>query len=66
MKVTTEEEAQQVLIREQERQGGIATIPARSETKRTEAGWAFFNFDDGYLGTVTEAGEVIQEPGMDT
>jgi hypothetical protein len=56
--VTTEDEARQVLLAEQVREGGIETIPASDQTIETEAGWAFFNVN-GYLGTVTPEGDVI-------
>lgn len=49
---------------QQEQPGGVPTIPARGGTIETEAGWAFFNVN-GYLGTVTPDGEVIEEPGLD-
>ena len=62
--VTTEEEAIQVLLAEQKRQGGVPTLPASDATERTATGWRFFNVN-GYLGTVTAEGEVITEPGMD-
>jgi hypothetical protein len=63
-KVTSQEEAVGVLWAWQVEQGGIETKPAMDDTLETEAGWAFFNAN-GYLGTVTPAGEVITEPGMD-
>jgi hypothetical protein len=43
--------------------GGIAALPASEATLETDAGWAFFNVN-GYLGTVTEWGEVITEPDL--
>jgi hypothetical protein len=33
------------------------------DTVDTDAGWAFFNIN-GYLGTVTEEGQVIVEPEL--
>jgi hypothetical protein len=49
------------LIEVQLEQGGVATQPASADTIETEAGWAFFNVN-GYLGTVTDDGDVIVEP----
>jgi hypothetical protein len=60
MQVATEEDAVQVLIADQVSSGGIATQPAGADTIVTESGWAFFNVN-GYLGTVTEDGDVILE-----
>lgn len=37
--------------------------PPSDATVRTDAGWAFINVN-GYLGTVTADGEVIDEPGL--
>jgi hypothetical protein len=34
------------------------------DTVATDAGWAFFNIINGYLGTVTEEGQVIVEPDL--
>jgi hypothetical protein len=39
--VTTVEEARQVLLDDQEEQGGIPTLPALVDTEETETGWAF-------------------------
>jgi hypothetical protein len=50
-----------VLLDHQVSAGGIPTQPAWGDTLVTPAGWAFFNLN-GYLGTVTEEGEVIAEP----
>ena len=63
MRVTSEAEARQVLLDRQTRDGCVPTLPAASDTIETAAGWAFFNVH-GYLGTVTDAGEVIAEPGF--
>jgi hypothetical protein len=60
MRITTEGDARQVLLEQQERDGCIATLPASGDTIETDAGWAFFNVN-GYLGTVTVDGEVIAE-----
>jgi hypothetical protein len=60
MRVTTQDEARQVLLDEQMETVGMRTIPASGATIETDAGWAFFNVN-GYLGTVTEEGEVISE-----
>lgn len=59
-KVTTEGEAVEALIAWQQEQGGIPTQPASDQTEETDAGWAFFNVN-GYLGTVTPEGEIVQE-----
>jgi hypothetical protein len=64
MIVTSAEDAVEVLIEHQVAEGGIPTRPACADTLETDAGWAFFNLN-GYLGTVTEGGEVIAEPGFD-
>jgi|Tabmets5t2r1_1033131.scaffolds.fasta_scaffold119545_2 hypothetical protein len=40
---TTVDEAIEVLLAHQEREHGARTIPARDDTRRTDAGWAFFN-----------------------
>ena len=61
MSITTVDDAIERLIDQQLADGGIPTQPARSDTLETDAGWAFFNAN-GYLGTVTEQGEVIDEP----
>jgi hypothetical protein len=62
--VTTTEQALQALLDWQVSEGGVPTQPSWEDTIETEAGWAFFNVN-GYLGTVTPAGEVITEPGME-
>ena len=63
--VTTEEQARQVLLREQQQAGATdPDLPASGATVETDAGWAFFNVK-GYMGTVTPDGQVITEPGMD-
>jgi hypothetical protein len=59
-RVETQEQAVEVLLDWQGREGGGRTIPASSATTETEAGWAFFNVN-GYLGTVTWDGEVVME-----
>jgi hypothetical protein len=64
VRVTTEADARQVLIHEQLRSGGVRTIPDSSATLETEAGWAFFNVN-GYLGTVTDEGDVLVEPELE-
>jgi hypothetical protein len=58
--ITTQEEAVQALLDQQELDGGIPTLPASGATVVTDAGWAFFNVN-GYLGTVTNEGEVVAE-----
>jgi hypothetical protein len=63
MIVTSADDAIGVLIKHQVSQSGVPTQPAHGDTLETEAGWAFFNVN-GYLGTVTEEGEVITEPGL--
>lgn len=62
-RIRDEGEAIERLGEWQREQGGIPTIPASGETIETEAGWAFYNAN-GYLGTVTPDGDVIEEPGM--
>jgi integrase len=57
---TTVEQATEVLLEWQQRDGGVPTIPASAETIESEAGWAFFNANR-YLGTVTFDGEVVLE-----
>jgi hypothetical protein len=64
-RVTTEEEALGVLLESQRREGCIPTLPASGSTIETDAGWAFFNIN-GYLGTVTENGDVIEETGFES
>jgi hypothetical protein len=65
MRVTTVEEAERVLHQWQlANNNGISTIPARNATEETEMGWAFFNVN-GYLGTVTTDGDVVEETGRD-
>jgi hypothetical protein len=54
-----------LLLDQQQRDGGIPTIPAHGDTVKTGAGWAFFNVN-GYLGTVTESGQVITEAGFES
>ena len=64
-KIETQEAAAARLIEWQlEEPGGIATQPSWADTIESETGWAFFNVN-GYLGTVTPDGDVIEEPGMD-
>jgi hypothetical protein len=63
-RIHDQDEAIERLIEWQREQGGVPTIPAGGDTIETEKGWALFNAN-GYLGTVTPAGEVIEEPGMD-
>jgi hypothetical protein len=58
--VTTQEQAVEALLKWQENHGGVPTQPAWGDTIETVAGWAFFNAN-GYLGTVTADGEVIEE-----
>jgi hypothetical protein len=60
VRVETQEQAVEVLLRWQEDEGGVRTQPAWADTIETDAGWAFFNVK-GYLGTVTPEGEVIEE-----
>jgi hypothetical protein len=60
MKVTTQEQARQVLLAGQMSEGDEPVQPDSGATVETEAGWAFFNVN-GYLGTVTEDGDVIEE-----
>jgi hypothetical protein len=58
----TEDEAIVRLILWQREHGFTTMPPGRGYTERTEAGWAFFNIR-GYLGTVTDDGEIIGERG---
>jgi hypothetical protein len=62
--VTTTGEAVERLIAWQQEQRLVPTQPAWDDIMETDAGWAFFNVN-GYLGTVTPEGEVIEEPGME-
>jgi hypothetical protein len=59
-RVTSVEQAIDVLIAWQVDQGAVPTQPAWHATEETQAGWVFFNLN-GYLGTVTEDGDVIEE-----
>jgi hypothetical protein len=72
--VETEEQALTVLLAWMERERHLAAAPTSHATVETDAGWAFFDrstvaIEAGqvtiamhdYLGTVTWAGEVIQE-----
>jgi hypothetical protein len=63
MTITSEAEALQVLLDDQMETLGMHTQPASGDTVATDAGWVFFNVN-GYLGTVTEEGEVISEPDL--
>ena len=59
----TEDEGVVRLLLWQHRQGFIAMAPGRGYSERTELGWRFFN-TRGYLGTVTEEGDVFFEDGF--
>jgi hypothetical protein len=63
MIITSEAEARQVLLDEQLQTADVHTLSASGDTVETDAGWAFFNVN-GYLGTVTEEGEVTTEPSL--
>jgi len=60
MTINTQGEAVERLIEWQQENGGVPTTPAWGDTIQTDAGWAFFNIN-GYLGTVTAEGDVIDE-----
>jgi hypothetical protein len=60
VQVETQKEAVRVLIADQVNAGAVPTQPAWADTIETEDGWAFFNVN-GYLGTVTGDGNVIEE-----
>ena len=59
----TEGEGVVRLLLWQRRQGFVAMAPGRGYSERTGLGWRFFN-SRGYLGTVTEGGEVVFEDGF--
>jgi hypothetical protein len=54
-KVTSEEEARELLLAEQRRRGETVTNPDATATVETAKGWAFYNVN-GYLRTVTRLG----------
>jgi hypothetical protein len=64
MQTETQEQALETLLEWQVSGGGVRTQPAWDATLETEAGWAFFNAN-GYLGTVTPAGEVLVEDELE-
>ena len=61
MEITSQAEATERLLEHQRNMGAIETQPASADTMETDTGWAFFNVN-GYLGTVTYNGEVVEEP----
>lgn len=66
MRVTTQEQAMDVLLAHQREHGDREIQPAGDLTEETPTGWAFYN-TNGYLGTVTQTGEVVieEEPVTD-
>ena len=60
IRITSIEEATTRLVDWVVEQGGIPNIPASADTLETDTGWAFFNVN-GYLGTVTQDGDVVFE-----
>jgi len=64
MRIKTEDQAVDRYIdlveKSAEESGGSPMYPSRGATTETDAGWAIFTVQ-GYMGTVTENGDVIEE-----
>ena len=64
MRIKTEDQAVdryiELVERSAEESGGGPMYPSRGATTETGAGWAIFTVR-GYMGTVTEDGDVIEE-----